>query len=94
VLKIDPTAIQRLLSAYKVEKPSAPKKKEQPGQLDEVRLSDSAQTFHLALKAAMGSTDIRAGKVENIKTLYDAGQYNVNALKVADSIIDHAFGKK
>jgi len=93
-LKIDPSRIQRLLSAYKVEKPSAPKKKEQSGQIDEVQLSAAAQTFHLAMKAAMDSADIRTAKVENIKTLYDAGQYNVNASKVAESIIDHAFGKK
>ena len=93
-MKIDPSRIQRLLSAYKVEKPFAPKKKEQPGQIDEVQLSSSAQTFHLAFKAAMESADIRPAKVEKIKTLYDAGQYNVNVSKVAESIIDHAFGKK
>jgi len=93
-LKIDPSRIQRLLSAYKVEKPSAPKRKEQPGQVDEVQLSAAAQTFQLAFKAAMDSADIRSAKVENIKSLYDAGQYNVNVSKVVESIIDHAFGKR
>ncbi len=93
-MKIDPSRIQRLLSAYKVEKPSAPKMKQQSGQIDEVHLSGSAQTFHLAFKAAMESSDIRTAKVAELKTLYDAGQYNVNASKVAESIIDHAYGKK
>jgi len=93
-LKIDPSSIQRLLSAYKVDKPSALRKKQQPGQLDEVSFSDNAQTFQMALKAASESSDIRTAKVEKIKTLYDAGQYNINASKVAESIVDHAFGKK
>ena len=93
-MKIDPSRIQRLLSAYKVEKPSAPKRKEQPSQVDEVQLSAAAQAFQLAFKAAMDSADIRSAKVENIKSLYDAGQYNVNVSKVVESIIDHAFGKR
>lgn len=93
-MKIDPSGIQRLLGAYKVEKPSAPKSKQQSGQTDEVRLSSSAQVFHAAYKAAMESADIRTVKVERIKAVYDAGQYNINASKVADSIMEHALGKK
>lgn len=93
-MKIEPSGIQRLLSAYKVEKPSAPKKKQQSGQIDEVHLSDSAQTFHMAFKSAMESPEIRTEKVEKIKTLYDTGQYNINASKIAESIIDQATGKK
>jgi len=93
-LKIEPSGIQRLLNAYKVDKPSMPQKKQKSDQIDEVTVSDFAQTFHVAFKAAMETADSQTAKVERLKALYDAGQYNVDASKVAESIIAQVLGKK
>lgn len=93
-LKIDSTGIQRVLGAYNASKPAAVKKNGQTSQKDELSLSQAAQTFQMALKAANESVEMRLEKVDAVKALYDAGKYHVDSAKVAESIILHALGKK
>lgn len=93
-MKIDPSNIYRLIGAYKAEKSTEPKQKAKNGEADQVLLSDTAQSFQVAFKAAIESADIRTAKVNEIKAAFDAGQYKVDASKIADSIIDSALGKK
>lgn len=58
---------------------------------DKLEISITAKHFQTALKAAKGSPDIRAEKVEKIKSQIESGTYNVSAEEVAKKMMSELF---
>lgn len=66
-------------------KPAAP-----PEGGDKVQISGKSREIAKARELAGSAPDIRAEKVAEIKSRYEAGTYNVNAEKVAEAILKHS----
>ncbi|MGI6704569.1 MAG: flagellar biosynthesis anti-sigma factor FlgM [Clostridia bacterium] len=58
---------------------------------DRIEFSTKAQDFQVALKALGEAPDVREAKVAELKARINSGQYNVDAVEVADRIIDSLF---
>ncbi len=51
-----------------------------------VQQADPVETLKFAAEVVANQPDVRAEKVDRIKALFDAGQYNVSAEKVAERL--------
>jgi flagellar biosynthesis anti-sigma factor FlgM len=54
-----------------------------------VAQADPVETVKFAAEVVAGEPDVRAEKVDRIKKLFDAGQYNVSAEAVAEKLYSH-----
>lgn len=54
-----------------------------------VAQADPVETVKFAAEVVAGEPDVRAEKVDRIKKLFDAGQYNVPAESVAEKLWNH-----
>ncbi len=71
-------------------KPAVSGKKSTGGsKKDDLKVSDKAKEFQVALKSALSSADIREDKIESIKERIENGTYNISAEDIADKIISH-----
>ena len=58
---------------------------------DYVALSTQARDFQTIRKALSGVPDIRKERVAELKKLYDAGEYHVNAEAIAEKMVSNYF---
>ncbi len=54
---------------------------------DQVDISEQARTFQKLNKLATTGTDVRAEKVEQVRTQVEAGTYRPNTTKIAEKLI-------
>ncbi|MEO5368422.1 MAG: flagellar biosynthesis anti-sigma factor FlgM, partial [Magnetococcus sp. WYHC-3] len=59
------------------------------GRSDDVQLSETAKMYGMAAEAVSEAPDIRSEKIEPIREALQSGQYQVDALEVADKILRH-----
>ena len=57
-------------------------------QADELSISEDVQEFARLVKLASKADDIRIEKVKELKTMINAGTYNIDGKLVADKIIE------
>lgn len=63
-------------------------------QADELSISEDVQEFARLVKLASKADDIRIEKVKELKTMINAGTYNIDGKLVADKIIEEHFTEK
>lgn len=90
-MKIFNNNIQKVLNAYN--KNTNTKKVKESNRLskkDEFSISKEAKEIQRAMKAAKNSPDIRKEKIQEIRERINSGNYNVDAKKIAEKMIDEA----
>ncbi|WP_213974801.1 flagellar biosynthesis anti-sigma factor FlgM [Tepidanaerobacter acetatoxydans] len=63
-------------------------------QADELSISEDVQEFARLVKLASKADDTRIEKVKELKTMINAGTYNIDGKLVADKIIEEHFTEK
>lgn len=89
-MKINPLIIDNALKIYKTQNPKQAKQVEKSNIKDKVSISDKAQAFQIAFKAAKESPDVRMDKVDKIQAKVDKGEYKVSSDELAGKIIEQA----
>jgi len=88
-MKIFNNSIEKVLQMYKKQEV---KKEVQGtsrlGKKDEVKLSDQARDFQIAMKALKDVPDIRKDKVEAVKKEIQTGTYEINSGKIVEKIFE------
>ena len=93
-MKIDRFQISRIIKLYKgqdIQSRNIQKKREKG---DEVVLSDKAQVFQTALKAAKTAPDVREARIEEIKARMEKGQYRINSWEIASKMVDNCLKER
>ena len=86
--------IQAVAGAYNVSSTTSTRhvnEVEQVSKTDEVQLSSSVQSFSSILQKLQGLDETRMDKVESISQQMAAGTYQIDAQKVADSMLNTRF---
>lgn len=60
---------------------------------DKIEISDQARDFQTAMKAFKELPDVRQGKVEELRSQMESGQYKPSSEAVADKIMEMIKGK-
>lgn len=89
-MKINPFKVNKALEVYKTQKSTQVKQIEKSNAKDNVTISEKAQAFQLAFKAAKESPDVRMDKVEELRAKIDKGEYKVDSGELADKIVEQA----
>lgn len=55
---------------------------------DEVQISQTARDYQIAKQAVAGASDIREGKVAQLKAAVDSGNYNVDVNSFANKLLE------
>ena len=83
-------AYSQIQNLYNVSKPAA---KSEPGVSadfrDKLHISESGRDLQVAKKAVSEASDVRADKVEAIKSAYESGMYNVSAYDFAEKVMSN-----
>jgi len=61
---------------------------------DVVSISSTAKDYQTAMKSLKDVPDVRSGKVDEIASRYQSGNYNVSGADIADSILKAAFDRR
>ena len=90
-MKIFNNNIQKVLNAYnKNTNTKKVKESNRFSKKDEFSISKEAKEIQRAMKAAKNSPDIRKEKIQEIRERINSGNYNVDAKKIAEKMIDEA----
>lgn len=82
--------INNIIQAYRKQEISKEQVKTgKIGKNDELRLSDTAKDFQVAMNAIKNVPDIRKEKVEAIKEQIKSGTYVVDAGKIAEKMLEN-----
>lgn len=94
-MKINPSQIAKAMEIYKTQKPaSIGRGKKEESKKDELVLSDNAQAFQIALRAAKDQGPIDLSKIEEIKDRIQSGQYNIDSRQIAEKMVDDLLNRK
>lgn len=97
-MKIDPIAMQNILNTYKSNTVSRPAGKIAQGKVDEVSVSEDALSFSAIFTSLKEQLEIRTpaeqAHIAEVSRLVKDGQYKVDSLKVAESILEDIYIKE
>lgn len=82
--------LDKVYSLYKQNDKLKAGLKEKNPLTDEFNISNKAMDFQLALNKLRDQDQARTSRVEDIKKLYQAGDYKIDSGKIADKLVDTA----
>jgi negative regulator of flagellin synthesis FlgM len=87
-MKIDRMSAIKSVSGIKpANRISGVEKGEQGAQTDKIAVSDSAQIFQNLLQKAKSLPDIREEKVNQVKSQIESGEFNLDSISIAESLL-------
>ena len=91
-MKVNPAALQQILQAYDPKTKGAAGAQQgdatqssQPG--DEITLSAQGQELQRMIQAAQNAEDVRAGRIDEIRTQLRTGQYLIDPQQIANKML-------
>lgn len=89
-MKIFNNSINNIIQAYRKQEVSKEQMKAgKTSKNDELRLSDTAKDYQIAMNAIKNVPDIRQEKVEAIKAQIKSGTYVIDAGKIAEKMLEN-----
>ena len=86
-MEISISNMTRIYEVQRQNKPAAsPRMSRAEERTDMLTLSSRAKDFNIAKKALLNTPELRAEKVESIKSQIEAGTYNVTGMDVANKL--------
>ena len=85
-MRID--AISQVAQIYKTTQTRCSEKNQKAKARDEVQISEMGKDFQIAKMALSDTPDVRAEKVEDIKSRMEAGTYEVSNSELADKLME------
>lgn len=87
-MKIINNNIQKVLKIYNNQNSKKEiKSAARLGKRDELKLSDEAREFQIALKALENTPDVREEKIEEIRQQIQSGTYEIDSKKIAEKML-------
>lgn len=86
--------LQAIAGAYQLNQKNSPRRMQNQNSLsfkDEVRLSNSAESFRSAMKKMQNIDDVRQDKVAFYTNEIENGNYNVSAANIASKMLSVGF---
>lgn len=84
-------AYNKITQLYQTSKVKSTSKINSVGKKDEVEISSVGKDFQVAKQALNKISDVRADKVNDIKSRMEAGTYNISGKEVADKLLERFY---
>lgn len=84
-------AYNKITQLYQTSKVKSTSKINSVGKKDEVEISSVGKDFQVAKQALNKISDVRADKVNDIKSRMEAGTYNISGKEIADKLLERFY---